>query len=105
MVPFYELRRGKMPTSKVDQYHCGTDHPIWMKGNHPLVSNGTVDRKACINFYDMNGDGHTESNMKVRNCTEFYVYYLGPAYSCPLAYCAGELLPRHQYINSCNISM
>ena len=84
----------KMPTSKVDQYHCGTDHPIWMKGIHPLVSDGTVDRKACINFFDLNDGCHTELNMKVRNCTDFYVYYLGPAYSCPLAYCAGELLPH-----------
>ena len=84
----------KMPTSKVDQFHCGTDHPIWMKGTHPLVSDGTVDRKACINFYDLNDGCQTELDMKVRNCTGYFVYYLGPAYSCPLAYCAGELL-RH----------
>ena len=92
---------GKMPTKKVDQLHCGTIRPVWMKGSHPVVEDGTVDRKACINFYDLNNGCFTELNIKVRNCREYYVYYLGPTFSCSLAYCAGKSKNlSFQYIKS-----
>lgn len=80
----------KMPTKKVDEFRCGTVHPIWMKGAHPRIEDGTVDRKACINFYDLKDGCFTELNIKVRNCSGFYVYYLGPTFSCSSAYCAGK---------------
>lgn len=82
----------KMPTSKVDPKHCGTNHPIWMKGLHPTQSEGTVDRIACINFFDMMDGCFTSLNIRVRNCGGYLVYYLGPTYSCSLAYCAGEFV-------------
>lgn len=86
---------GKMPTTKVDELRCGTIHPIWMKSAHPLVSEGTVDRKACINFFGL-GDGcFTQLDIKVRNCGEHYVYYLGPTFSCSLAYCAGRFVIKN----------
>lgn len=82
----------KMPNTKVDQMRCGTVHPIWMKGKQPTRQEGTVDRIACINFYDMLGGCFSTLNIKARNCGGFIVYYLGPTHSCSLAYCAGKLL-------------
>ena len=83
---------GEMPTSKVDQNRCGTVAPIWLKGTHPSVANGTVLRKACINFFDFNNGCARSFNIKIRNCGSFYVYYLRPTYSCAVAYCAGEFI-------------
>ena len=82
----------KMPTQKVDEMRCGTVHPIWMRGSHPTLAEGTVNRTACINFYDMLDGCLTWLNIKVRNCNGFFVYYLGPTHSCSLAYCAGKSL-------------
>lgn len=83
---------GKMPEQKVDQMRCGTVHPVWMKGKHPTVAEGTVNRTACINFYDMLNGCLATLKIKVRNCNAFFVYYLGPTHSCPLAYCSGKSL-------------
>ncbi|XP_068690657.1 uncharacterized protein [Montipora foliosa] len=81
---------GKMPTTKVDGSRCGTVHPIWMRGAHPLVHENVVNRTACVNVYGLFGGCLVELDIKVRNCTEFYVYYLRPTHSCSFAYCAGH---------------
>ena len=88
-----------MPIQKVDQMRCGTVHPIWMKGSRPTVTEGTVNRKACINFYDMQNGCLSTLDIKVRNCGSFFVYYLGPTHSCSLAYCAGKSLHTFARIN------
>ena len=62
---------GKMPEQKVDQMRCGTVHPIWMRGTHPTVKEGTVNRTACINFYDMLNGCLSSLNIRVRNCNGF----------------------------------
>ena len=88
----------KMPTEKVDEHHCGTIHPIWMRGSHPTLHEGTVDHKACINFFGLHDGCYTQLDIKVRNCGGHYVYYLGPTYSCSLAYCAGRFLRNFNII-------
>ena len=90
---------GKMPEQKVDQMRCGTVHPIWMRGTHPTVKEGTVNRTACINFYDMLNGCLSSLNIRVRNCNGFFVYYLGPTHSCSLAYCAGKSLHTFARLN------
>lgn len=82
----------KMPDYKIAEMRCGTIHPVWMKGTHPTFNEGTVDRTACINFYDMMDGCFASLKMKVTNCNGFFVYYLGPTHSCSLAYCAGKLV-------------
>ena len=81
---------GEMPTSKVDRNRCGTVAPVWLKGTHPSVADGTVLRKACINFFDIKNGCAQSFNIKITNCGLFYVYYLRPTYSCAVAYCAGK---------------
>ena len=89
---------GKMPTTKVDEFRCGTSQPIWMKPPHPVITDGTVDRKACVNFFDLLDGCFTQLNIKVRNCSGHYVYYLGPTYSCSLAYCAGRFVSKQIFV-------
>ena len=83
---------GKMPNEKVDQLRCGTVFPIWMRGSYPAVEDGAVDRDACINFYDLRNGCFAKLAIKVRNCSDFFVYHLGPTHSCSLGYCAGKFL-------------
>lgn len=88
----------EMPTSMVSPNRCGTVAPVWMKGTHPSEQDGTVDRKACINFFDINNGCSQSFDIKVTNCGTFYVYFLRPTYSCAIAYCAGKRI-----ISSCKI--
>lgn len=79
---------GKMPETKVGRGHCGTIAPIWMRGQHPSNAEGTVDRTACVNFKNLYG-GCIPIPIKVKNCTDFFVYRLVAPYGCQMAYCAG----------------
>lgn len=92
----------KMPTKPAETMRCGTVHPIWMRGKHPDVNDGIVERHACINFYGLNGGCFSKFIIKVKNCDDnFFVYYLGPTHSCSLAYCAGKLrttFARYLYV-------
>lgn len=81
---------GEMPTSVVSPKHCGTSAPVWIQGTHPTTQIGTVIRKACINFFDINKGCADSFNIKIRNCGTFYVYFLRPTYTCAVAYCAGK---------------
>ena len=83
-----------MPTSCVQQYHCGTNAPVWLNGALPSVAEGEAPRTACINY------GHAalgakccnrKLNIKVKNCNGFYVYHLSRVPGCSIAYCAGKL--------------
>ena len=81
-----------MPESKIDPYHCGTVAPIWMRGQHPSVADGIVNRDACVNFKGKRNGCYVVIQIRVKNCNGFFVYYLKPAHGCHMAYCAGMLL-------------
>jgi len=89
---------GRMPESCPDRLSCGTVVPIWMNGKHPTVDEGTVIRKACGNFANEEA-GQADPccehsvNIAVKNCGSYFVYYLTPTPSCPVAYCAGDIPP------------
>ena len=77
-----------MPEKTVPEYHCGTHDPIWLNGRHPSVAEGNVVRPVCITSFGVDCDDTFDINVK--NCGDFYVYYLRPTYYCAVAYCAGE---------------
>ena len=35
----------------VDMYYCGTHAPGWLRGGHPSVAGGAVQRKVCFTYY------------------------------------------------------
>ena len=58
-----------------------------------LSPDDIVMREACGNFNTGSGAKNPccehKVDIAVKNCTGFYVYYLSPTPSCPVAYCAG----------------
>ena len=88
---FQSLAGNQMPTTNPGFWHCGTYAPIWLKGSHPKVGEGVVDRKACVSlpFVFPIGCG-ISYKIKVVNCGDFYLYQLKEPGQCSLAYCAGE---------------
>ena len=78
-----------MPEKSVPEHHCGTHDPIWLNGRHPTVGEGTVARKACVRSFS--DDCVQTFDINIRNCGDYYVYYLRPLIYCYVAYCAGEL--------------
>ena len=77
-----------MPEKTVPEYHCGTHDTIWLNGRHPSVTEGNVVRAVCINSFGVDCDDTFDINIK--NCGDYYVYYLKPTFYCAVAYCAGE---------------
>ena len=81
---------GKMPETGegLGRGHCGTIAPIWMRGHHPSNAEGIVTRTACVKFNNLYG-GCIPIPIKVKSCTDFFVYHLVATYGCQMAYCAG----------------
>ena len=77
----------RMPTSCPPEYRCNTYATGWLNGGHPTVADGQVSRTVCFHWNGKCCDWST--NIKVRNCGSYYVYYLSgtPGGSCSLRYC------------------
>ena len=77
----------RMPTSCPPEYRCGTHVTGWLNGGNPTVADGQVSRKVC--FHLLANCCRWSTNIKVRNCGSYYVYYLNgtPGGFCNLRYC------------------
>ncbi|XP_067041983.1 uncharacterized protein [Acropora muricata] len=88
---FTSFGGSKMPETPVQDYHCGTHDPVWLRDPHPTTSEGNIERRACISSF-----GNTcrySITINVTNCGSYFVYYLRPLYFCATAYCAGFGVP------------
>ena len=74
----------EMPTSCVGNYRCGSYAPGWLSGSHPSVAGGAVNATVCFHYF---GCCDLSTSIRVRNCSGFYVYELGPTPGCWLRYC------------------
>ena len=77
----------RMATSCPPTSRCGTVATGWLNGGHPTVADGQVSRQVCFHY-----SGNCclwSTNIKVRNCGSYYVYYLSgtPSGHCYLRYC------------------
>ena len=77
-----------MPTSCQATNRCGTDITNRIDGGHPSVVNGQVSRTVC--FHWTAGCCEFSTNMKVRNCGSYYVYYLNGIPPCYGRYCGTD---------------
>ncbi|XP_066277612.1 oncoprotein-induced transcript 3 protein-like isoform X1 [Branchiostoma lanceolatum] len=84
---FNSLAGGQMPTSCVPRYSCGTPGPVWMFGTHPEEQGLTADATACAHV----GRNCCQfpGRIRVKNCGDYFVYYLNRTRGCGMAYCAG----------------
>ena len=85
---FYGSAGKKMPTQCVPKNHCNTHAPGWMNGAHPQVQDGIVHRTVCFNW--LSSCCYWKAAISVRNCSGFYVYYLGKPPACRLRYCGAN---------------
>ncbi|XP_035693440.1 pancreatic secretory granule membrane major glycoprotein GP2-like [Branchiostoma floridae] len=92
---FTSAAGGEIPTTCPPQFACGTHEPMWLNGTHPVVEDGEVDRTVCVHHLDQSGSDccGLQVNIRVRNCSGFYVYYLTSPPGCDMAYCAGTETP------------
>lgn len=85
----------QMPQTAVTDFRCGTHDPVWLSGSHPTMAEGIVTAKACITSFGNTCSDHLY--ITIKNCGDYFVYYLKPLYYCASAYCAGKIA----YITSC----
>ena len=85
----------QMATTCVDINHCGTNAPGWMKGDHPTVAQGASNVQVCFHWAE--NCCHWYLNIRVRNCSGYYVYELKKPPRCRLRYCGnGETSGREK---------
>ena len=77
-----------MPETCVAKYYCNTNAPGWLSGSHPTVSEGIVTRQVCYHWN--NNCCNWRNNIRVRNCSGFYVYELQATPVCQARYCTSK---------------
>ncbi|CAH3143665.1 unnamed protein product [Pocillopora meandrina] len=76
----------KMLNYSVGHHKCHSDLTGWLKGSHPSIENGIVDREVC--FFGYNNCCYRRVHVRVRKCNGFYVYFLKPSPPGNFRYCA-----------------
>ena len=88
----------RMPDKCVLVYRCGTLYPGWLNGSHPTVTEGVVTRAVCYSHY--RDCCRYSNNIKVKNCSSYYVYELQRTPHWYSRYCgnagAGKLHKSHR---------
>ena len=66
--------------------YCGTYATGWMQGSHPTSLGETVTRTVCFQWDSSTCQWSTE--IKVRNCGQYFLYRLVDTPGCYMGYCA-----------------
>ena len=91
----------RMASSCPPIWKCGALATGWLSGGHPSVADGQVNRKVCFNWVN-SGCYQWSTNIQVKNCGSYYVYYLSGTPACPLRYCGSD--QTHATLPSQNLS-
>ena len=59
-----------------------------LSDTHPDVEDNVVKRKTCLSGYG--GLCEKSTDIRVKNCSGYYVYELLNPATCPAAYCIGN---------------
>ena len=78
----------RMPTPCPPYDRCDTDATTWINGSHITVADGQVSRQVCFHWTSSCCEWST--NIKVRNCGSYFVYYLSGTSVCSLRYCGTD---------------
>ncbi|XP_068686286.1 uncharacterized protein [Montipora foliosa] len=80
----------QIPERCVPIDRCGTRAPGWLNGTHPSVQDGLQTAQVC---YHWNNDCcQWKSNIKIRNCSSYFVYQLVKHPACNLRYCVPAVI-------------
>ena len=74
----------QMPTQCVGENRCGSHGTGWLSTPHPSIADGIVNATVCFHWTSC---CLWSINIRVRNCSGFYVYELRPTQSCYYRYC------------------
>ncbi|CAH3158006.1 unnamed protein product [Porites lobata] len=79
-----------MTTSCPSIRKCNTHATGWLNGTHPDVADGIVTRQVCFSY--IAGCCEWQTQIQVRNCSEYIVYYLHstPNPGGSLRYCGSD---------------
>ena len=82
---FVEKAGTSMPEICPPRRRCSANAPGWLNGKHPTVEEGEVTRTVCFQY----GASccRWSKDVKVFNCSGFYVYKLPNVPLCYLRYC------------------
>lgn len=75
----------QMASTCIGVNRCGSHGPGWLSTQHPSVSDGIVNATVC--FHWGGSCCLWTINVRVHNCSGFYVYELRPTTSCHYRYC------------------
>ena len=77
------------PAGQQSHYKCGSFYQGWLQGSHPGQNDGTVMKTVC---FSPHSSCHCSYSKKiyVRNCGEFYVYWLDATPACNVRYCGAK---------------
>ena len=77
-----------IPNNPPQAHHCGTKSSGWIRGAHPAVAEGVVQRELCYR-YNENECGFDSYEISIRNCGSFFVYKPPDLTECYLRLCTG----------------
>ena len=75
-----------IPEEPVDMFHCNTHVPGWLNGHHPATAGETINGKVCFN--DGWNTCYYETQIQIKHCTSYYLYYLVDVPHLGLRYCS-----------------
>ncbi|XP_072894081.1 uncharacterized protein [Hemitrygon akajei] len=85
----------KIPETVVPQHRCSGKAPGWLNGPHPNVGEGEMTRTAC--FTHAQASCHWSLEIRVKNCSGYFVYWLRPTHWSNAVYCTDlGISPREQ---------
>ncbi|XP_055521183.1 uncharacterized protein LOC129715335 isoform X2 [Leucoraja erinacea] len=80
----------KIPETVVPENHCSGERPGWLDGPHPSVGDGEVTRTVC--FIVGSNICYRNQEIRVKNCTGYFVYQLWPSPYTYAVYCTDSAL-------------
>ncbi|KAM4697757.1 uromodulin-like [Rhinophrynus dorsalis] len=83
----------RMPETCVPELSCNTHAPMWLRGSHPVLSDGIVNRTACAHW-----SGNCclwSTTVQIKACSGgYHVYKLSGTPACSLTYCTVQTVPH-----------
>ncbi|XP_072894602.1 uncharacterized protein [Hemitrygon akajei] len=79
----------KIPETVVPQGRCSGEYSGWLKGSHPKVEEEEVTRTICFTVGE--NTCYWRREIRVKNCSGYFVYRLWPTPSSNSVYCTGVI--------------
>ena len=87
---FNENIGSRIPEEAVGNSRCGTFASGWLQDKHPSTFGETKNAKVC--FHGRSDKCEWSTNIKIRHCGSYFIYYLPDTPICELGYCAEQTL-------------